>query len=460
MLNTVQFSARSTSFGGSNEGSSSAASRTSRTRDERFSDYTDASRMFAQHESKGGESGAHFKTASHATTPPSFLVDGPDGFENFEQDFGDNFGDEEFESGGAVDIMDEAEKQFEESNRLQIGAGDATAMMHSFSYVNASFKQPSDASSTSDLLSRSAYFLQNTSKLGALDTTLRPEQRPDLGMGCLRSPDSKKSAAAAKNGGGGGGGNSKSSAFRADSKNETYTLSSAETTLQEEKVEEEKNARSDLNDNINDGELAAKVSAFAGFDVNSLRDLISKAAKDLPGDPTFYMKLVSDLTSDPRRMRSAEVEGNPSPAAAEDQNVTMNATSLSPFLPSFLETTCDVGGDVTLIDYAAMRQAAEDAPKLQPAKPPRSKINPPPPSPPKVVPVPMPVPAPCRSPVPAAAAAKRPLSSSKSRIPRLSPAANRCIQVKMRAQQYMVVQYSCDPNWGPIIRAPGKKVEG
>ena len=109
------------------------------------------------------------------------------------QDFGDEFGDEEFEDNlggmGAVDIMDEAEKQFEESNRLQIGAGDATAMMHSFSYVNASFKPPSDAS-TSDLLSRSAYFLQNTSKLGALDTTMRPEQRPDLGMGRLRSPDS------------------------------------------------------------------------------------------------------------------------------------------------------------------------------------------------------------------------------------------------------------------------------
>ena len=246
-------------------------------------------------------------------------------------------------------------------NRIdpQIGPGDATAMMHSFSYVNASFKPPSDASSTSDLLSRSAYFLQNPSKLGALDTTLRPEQRPDLGMGCLRSPDSKKSAAAAKDGG--GGGNSKSSAFRADSKNETYTLSSAETTLQEEKVEEEeKNARSDLNDNLNDGELAAKVSAFAsGLDVNSLRDLISKAATDLPGDPTFYLKLVSDLTSDPRMRSSAEVEGNPSPAAAaaEDQNVTMNATSLSPFLPSFLETTCDVGGDdVTLVDYAAMKQ--------------------------------------------------------------------------------------------------------
>ena len=47
-------------------------------------------RMFAQHESKGGgsESGAHFKTASHTATTtatPSFLVDGPDGFENFEQ---------------------------------------------------------------------------------------------------------------------------------------------------------------------------------------------------------------------------------------------------------------------------------------------------------------------------------------------------------------------------------------
>ena len=79
---------------------------------------------------------------------------------------------------------------------------------------------------------RSAYFLQNTSKLGALDTSLRPEQRPDLGMGCLRSPDSKKSSSKS-----GGLASKKSSTFRAgDSKNETYTVSSsAETTLQEEK---------------------------------------------------------------------------------------------------------------------------------------------------------------------------------------------------------------------------------
>ena len=78
---------------------------------------------------------------------------------------------------------------------------------------------------------RSAYFLQNTSKLGALDTTLRPEQRPDLGMGCLRSPDSKKSSSKS-----GSLASKKSSTFRAgDSKNETYTVSSsAETTFQEE----------------------------------------------------------------------------------------------------------------------------------------------------------------------------------------------------------------------------------
>ena len=52
-------------------------------------------------------------------------------------------------------------------------------------------------------------------------------------------------------------------------------------------------------------------------------------------------------------------------APAEDQNLTMNATSLSPFLPSFLETTCD-GGDVTLVEDAVVKlAAATEAPKLQ-----------------------------------------------------------------------------------------------
>ena len=166
----------------------------------------------------------------------------------------------------------------------------------------------------------------------------------------------------------------------------------------------------------------------------------------------------------------------------------MNATSLSPFLPSFLETTCleatCYDGDVTLVEDAAAvkRAAAADAlPKLQPhphhavqhhpnvqpnhvhqpnhsphshhgvqhhthvqlhhdhqprhvprplqpTKPPRGKLNPPPPKP---APAPPP---PCRSPVPAAAA-KRPLSSSKSKIPRLSPAPNKCIQVRVRVLQ-------------------------
>ena len=77
---------------------------------------------------------------------------------------------------------------------------------------------------TTELPPRSAYFLQNTSKLGALDTTVRPEMRPDLGMGNLRSPDSKKSAKSAAK--------PKSSTFVVESKDETYTVSSAETTLQ------------------------------------------------------------------------------------------------------------------------------------------------------------------------------------------------------------------------------------
>ena len=73
--------------------------------------------------------------------------------------------------------------------------------------------------------------------------------------------------------------------------------------------------RSDLNDNLNEGELEAKMSAFAGLDINSLRELISKASSNLSGDPAFYLKLVSDLTS--KTQRRAEGEANPSPA--EDQ---------------------------------------------------------------------------------------------------------------------------------------------
>ena len=106
-------------------------------------------------------------------------------------------------------------------------------------------------------------------------------------MGCLRSPDSKKSSAksgtAAKD--------PKRSTFRVESKDETYTVSSAETTLQEEK----ESARSDVNDNLKDGELKAKMSAFAGLDVDSLRDLISKASSGMSGDPAFYSKLVENL---------------------------------------------------------------------------------------------------------------------------------------------------------------------
>merc|ERR1719237_740882 len=117
--------------------------------------------------------------------------------------------------------------------------------------------------------------------------------RPDLGMGNLRSPDSKKSAKSAAK-------PKSSSTFRVESKDETYTVSSAETTLQEEKSEPGA-GRSDLNDNLDEGELEAKMSAFAGLDVNSLRELVSKASSNLSGDPAFYLKLVSDLTSKTQR---------------------------------------------------------------------------------------------------------------------------------------------------------------
>ena len=129
-------------------------------------------------------------------------------------------------------------------------------------------------------------------------------------------------------------------------------------------------SRSDLNND--EGALKVKASAFAGLDRDSLRDLISKASSDLKGDPAFYSMLVENLlASDPKR--NAGGKANPNPAAAEEeQNATMNGTSLSPFLPSFLETTCDAGlgglGEVTLVEDTVMKRAAtatEEAPKMQ-----------------------------------------------------------------------------------------------
>ena len=383
---TGQFSARSTSFGGSNEGSSGRNS--SRTRDEKFSDYTDASKIFAQ-ESKSGPDVGGCRLAgggagfSESASLPSLLVNGPEGFVDFQQDFGEEeFGEEEFQTDGALDRIDAAEKEFEEHNKLQIGQcvegacsdGNMTGIS-SFSHTNFSFKPPSDAST--DFLSRSAYFMQNTSKLGYLDTTGRPELRPDLGMGVLRSPETKRSAKTAS---------SQNSTFRVGSKNETYTLSSAESTLEQEKIVAGE-AGDDGTKNLDDRELGAKLSSFADLDAHSLRDLIAKASLTMDRDPAFYAKLIGDFHA-----------GKARPAEAEVQNHTLNATSLSPFLPSFLETTCDV--DITVVEEDEAKK-----PDLKKAEAKKVEVN--------------------KAEVKVAEVPKPLAAKPKSRIPRLSPAASK-----------------------------------
>jgi hypothetical protein len=407
---TGQFSARSTSFGGSNEeggrSTGSGGGGGARTRDERFSDFTNASKMFAANNSGGDKSG---ETAG--AKAPAFLMDGPeaglgggsvqDGFgglgggsgqkafsclegggqeafgglvgggqeafgglggggqETFDSgpeafgrrqeafgsgqeafgsgqeafgglsgsgqaDFGfgdeEQFEDEQFESDGARDIIDAAEKDFVEENKLQIAAsassvGNVTGMS-CFSNVDCSFKPPFEAG---DALSRSGCFLQNTSRLGGLELSLPWDQRPDLGLGAIRSPESKTSRTSR--------GSLRQSGTA--SKDTTYTVSSNENTML---GEEEDNAMIDVNENL-EKEVEARLAEFKDMGLDSLKELISRASSE--HDPAFYSKMINDYLTGAKKK-----PGNwASPASAD---VTMNATSLSSFLPSFLENTCDI----------------------------------------------------------------------------------------------------------------------
>lgn len=253
-----QFSARSTSFGGSNEGKEEGP-----TRDERFSDFSQRSKLFQNPEG-------------------SFLA-GPEGFEGLSQDLGDIecFGDGDFESdmGKAQAFMDEEEKQFHQFEQSKTNSN-----VSGFSVANVSFRLPIEARShgddpngfeEEDVMSRSKYFMQNSSRLGALDSTLTGLNRPDLGFELkIKSPEKEPDPKTIDS---------------------TYTVSSGNST-----------------------QILDKVDAFKHMDLNTLQDLIAKASKD--HNPAYYATLIAKF------------------AQQKIQSETMNGT-VSELLPSFLETS-------------------------------------------------------------------------------------------------------------------------
>ena len=101
-----QFSARSTSLGGSNE------ILKGKTRDERFSDYTNAEKLFVQGSCSDGQ----------MHNPLDISGDQSKGETNFPDDFFDMHQEGvenvscEFYSDCGKDIIDAAEKEFEDSN--------------------------------------------------------------------------------------------------------------------------------------------------------------------------------------------------------------------------------------------------------------------------------------------------------------------------------------------------------
>ncbi|TRY74679.1 hypothetical protein TCAL_15555 [Tigriopus californicus] len=259
-----QFSARSTSFGGSNEGNDEGP-----TRDERFSDFSQRSKLFQNN-------------------PAGSFLEGPEGFAGLSQDLGDveGFGDGDFESdmGKAHAFMDEQEKEF-----LQFEESKTKSNVSGFSVANVSFKMPLETDTQDveqecfeaeegDVMSRSKYFMQNSSRLGALDSTLTGLNRPDLGFDRkIESPEKDEKDTDPK------------------ATDSTYTLSSGNST-----------------------QILDKVDAFKHMDLNTLQDLIAKASKD--HNPAYYATLIAKF------------------AQEKIQSETMNGT-VSELLPSFLETS-------------------------------------------------------------------------------------------------------------------------
>ncbi len=267
---TGQFSARSTSIGGSNESEA-------RTRDERFSDF--------------GSAFSSSNRSGDLNVRPAVVFGDGDFAGSNRQSFADEYDVGQFQSEGALAMMDAAEKDFEDSNKLMMpgGNGDVScAKSDGFSPENVSLS----SASKSDLLSASAYFKMNTSNVGSLETSY--SGRPNLGLSTLKSPRRSKP--------------SLGSIPESDSKNSTYTLSPSDESSST--VKASSNPEPDL------GKILDK---FSGHSRLELVDIMTKAAPN--ADAEYYIDLLQKLG-----------HGKQVPASQEQ-------VSTSPYLPSFLETS-------------------------------------------------------------------------------------------------------------------------
>ncbi len=320
---TGQFSARSTSIGGSCEEEEEGGREGGRfgTRDEHFSDFSKVFMTGTQTttglEEAGrslGESGlsraSSWGKKGHRDEGEGGLVD----FGGMSQSFGSQFQEGEFRDGGdARGVMDAAEKEFLEENKLAIyheGACSDTTKVDGFS-SNSSVNSFSLSRSRAELLSRSGYFMQNTSTLGSLESGA--DVRPNLGFSRLLSPAKKESLEAIP---------------EAESKNSTYTLSNDG----EEEEEGEKG-------------LASQASRFKSLQQQELMDLIAKASPSL--NPSYYADCIMKLKGGKSRWDAALPAPPPPPPAS---------SNISQFLPSILETS---SGDVTLTEESQAEPDAE-----------------------------------------------------------------------------------------------------
>ena len=231
---TGQFSARSTSLTGSGVG---------RTRDERFSDYN------------------------------PFDLTGAQKAEQFDGEFDQ----EEFKSmgEGGLDILDKDERLFEEEHRLEMQETpelDSPSKRHGH-VIELTSCSMSGESPNLNPLSQSAYFLQNTSRLGTLSGD--DSDRPDLGLGFIKSPAKKPKES------------------EPSSSNSTYTVSNSSSSEAETTI-------------VLDNQQMRRISAFRDTDEAQLKQLISQADPNL--NAKDFANLISQLVGRKNDDTIAEAE--------------------------------------------------------------------------------------------------------------------------------------------------------
>ncbi len=318
-----QFSARSTSIGGSAE-SIHSKNGSGGTRDERFSDFSTKNTNFSSSSWSvaTGES-RHpnpFDSNQGNNCGGCSLVE--KGFEGMNQDLGEDFSNkEEFVEGSnaAKTLIDEAEKEFLEEHKLVMYTSNTSSFQHPQ-------QQGSFVSTNSDVLSRSQYFMQNTSRLGFLGAShlAGEEDRPTLGMSKLASPKRKQCDGVSKTEEKPlSDANLKKEVNDKDeaARNSIYPVTAVASCSTTPEVLEQ-NAKPQKEDG-HIAQLQEKLSAFKGMETAQLSQLISQVSPGL--DSKAYANIISEFLTKAAR--------------THDNDCTLDNTTLSQFLPSFIEAS-------------------------------------------------------------------------------------------------------------------------